>query len=285
MTASSTPRCDHTPDAASQMSFTPPTQTRQTDAGSSRGQSNLIGYVLLFGLSAVSISALILGGVPAVEQSQLAQADQNTVAAFEVLDSNINAIHRYGSPSRTTEVRLTQGRLEMGPQETITVETANGDSVSGSPRPIIYEGESDVTITYVSGMITQTPPDGTPQNDSFLVSTPDVEATNNVTIVPLIVTAPVGVRSATGSTVQLRKELVRRGPVNLPRTTTELTVTVNSTRAEAWEQLFRESERSPEFSINTTRTGPQTVEYTVTKGGDPFEVHVYSSLIDVFLAG
>lgn len=248
-------------------------------------QSNLIGYVLLFGLSAVSISALILGGVPAVEQSQLAQADQNTVAAFEVLDSNINAIHRYGSPSRTTEVRLTQGTLKMGPQESITIETADGSAVTARPRPIIYDGESNVQITYVSGLITQTPPDGTPQNDSFLLSTPDVESTNNVTMVPIIVTAPVGIRSASGSTAQLRKELVRRGPVNIPRTTTELTVTVNSTRAEAWEEMFRESERSSEFSVTVTRTGPQTVEYRVTKGGDPFEVHAYSSLIDVFLDG
>lgn len=283
---SSTQKSDNSHDEPNQMPLTDRRDQRlNTDPTRTRGQSNLIGYVLLFGLSAVSISALILGGVPAVEQSQLAQADQNTVSAFEVLDSNINAIHRYGSPSRTTEIRLTQGKLEMGPQETITVETANGESVSGNPRPVIYEGESDVTISYVSGMITQTPPDGTPQNDSFLLTTPDVKATNNVTMVPLIVTAPVGVRSATGSTVQLRKELVQRGPVNLPRTTTELTVTVNSTRAEAWEQMFRESERSPDFTVNITRSGSETVEYTVTKGGDPFKVHVYSSLIDVFLAG
>lgn len=252
---------------------------------SNRGNSDLVGYAILFAMSTTAISAIILAGIPAIESGQQAQADQNAVAAFEVLDANIDAIHKNGDPSRTTEIRLTTGELRIGEPSKITVRTGDGSEVTTAPRPIIYEGDSGAEVIYENGLVARVAPNADPVNESYVSKAPQLDASQTV-FFSLITTAPVGKESVTGTNAQLRKEKVSRGTADLPIQTDKLTITVESRHAEAWYQTFSNFEPADRFNKSVTRPESDTVVMEISRSdGSDFDTLIYRTQIDVFLAG
>lgn len=215
-----------------------------------RGQSEILGYVIVFSIIAASVGFIYVTGFPALENSQEAMATNNVETAFDVMDDNVRDITQEGAPSRATEVRIAGGRLFVGEPTQINVSVENmthpddNVSISSDTWPVIYQDEAGRTVTYVSGAIIRG--NG---SESVMADGPNWELGDGRTIMPLQIMTPRGQpRGISGeTTVLLVNKLHVRAytqTLNARGHGAEVNITVTSDRWSAWEEYFLEANRS-----------------------------------------
>lgn len=207
-----------------------------------RAQSEVIGFVLVFSLIVASTGIVYVTGFSALEDSRTAEQLNNVERAFDILDDNMRDLSRRGAPTRSTEVDLAGGALRLGESVNLTVEAENvtsGDTttITTSSRPIVYE-KDDRQVVYVYGATLRQNGD-----DSVMVADPEWVVGERRSLFPLLVTQAAAGRTAVGgqTTVLVRARADSRGirsSTLASDSSTELTVTVESQRAEAWGQFF-----------------------------------------------
>lgn len=224
---------------------------------SDRGVSDVIGYILVFSLVIATVGIVSVVGFAGLDERQEAEQMDNMERAFDVFDYNMEDVYLRGAPSRATEMRLGGGTLRYGNRVNITVESGSSN-VTARPRPLIY-ADHDTEIVYTAGAIIRTDGDASVmlQRPPFRLDTGDTDRL----VVPLIETSrPPDQTSAAGERT-LRVTSTARSingtvPTGLREPTANVTVTVESPRADAWERHF---ERNTDG--NVTRTGDEvTVE-------------------------
>jgi len=122
-----------------------------------RGVSDLIGFILIFSLIAISVGTVYVVGFSGLQDARNAEQLTNTERAFDVLADNIDDIVRNDAPNRATEFRLYEAGLVVGQQTTFSVEITNvgpPNTASVTTYPIVYEPQrSSTTIRYVNGAV------------------------------------------------------------------------------------------------------------------------------------
>lgn len=206
-----------------------------------RGVSDTVGFVLVFGLITAVIATAFTGGMAGLESAQQAEQNANVERAFDVLHDNMRDIHRNGAPSRATEIRLSGGTLEKGEQSTITVNNSSNKTELEriEPEAIRYTDQEDTEIVYEAGAVIRS--DG---DNSVMVNEPDWISPDQSTegaMLPLvdITLDPDSSRTIGGdTTVQI---IAEESP---PRGTNEfsgdINITVESPYADAWTEYFRQ---------------------------------------------
>lgn len=258
-------------------------------AADRRAISNVIGYAITFALISMTVSLIILTGVPAVLEGQQGQADENAAVAFEVLQENLNGIHSHGNPGSTTTIGASSGTLRVNRGSTVSVnDTATGfpDVNDADLGSIIYEGSSGAEVAYENGMVAKTASERSPETDSYVSSAPPLAVTNTTVFVPVVTLRPDGGNFVSGTSARVRTGNVQRG-VAYSGETEAVNVTVDSRHASAWEDTF-ESLSTPdhvETVIDRSPGGEETVRLTVrrTDGGD-LRVLVYRTEMGVSLS-
>lgn len=211
---------------------------------SRRAQSETIGFVLIFALIVSTTGVVYVAGFSSLEDARTAEELSNVERAFDVLDDNMYDISHRGAPSRATELSLGNGGVAFGATTNITVRATNTSdpldnrTVSIETRPIVYQLD-DTSIAYSSGTTIRRD-----RSDAIVLSDPGWTVSDRRAIIPLL---GVSQDSSTGrlggdTTILLRAQRDSRSvPVRMTPTSgarVNVTVTVESERADAWKRLL-----------------------------------------------
>lgn len=251
---------------------------------SSRGVSEVVSFVLVFGLVVSTIGIVYVSGFSGLDDVQENERLSNAERAFDVLADNMDDIYREDAPSRATEIKLSEAQLMTTDATNLRVEITN----VGAPNvyskqidPIVYSTGGDTEIVYEAGAVIRT--DGSngimKEDPPFLFTKDDG---SRQAIIPIIQTRSVDSSSLAGSTTVLirseqavsRAMTVRRDPATTYDV--ELTFETTETRAPIWESYFEER---IVWSSNDCTTSGGTVTCIVTVD----ELYVTWTGIDVWI--
>lgn len=226
----------------------------------SRGVSDTVGFVLVFGLITVVIATAFTGGMAGLESTQQAEQDANVERAFDVFDNNMRDIYYDGAPSRTTEIKLAGSSLDFDKRSRLTVvvdpDGSNREITNRSVHSLVYRGSIGTEIRYEAGAVIRT--DG---GSSVMLASPGVITDDKRILIPFIRTRSVSPGVSGDTTVLLRAGVppdgrtVNTEPIG-PDESVE--ITVESERAATWES-YLESEG---FAI-TKPADDETVTATI----------------------
>jgi hypothetical protein len=223
-----------------------------TETERERAVSQVVGFVLLFSLIVLTASIVYLVGFQGIDDSRDREALANAERAFDVLASDVAAVQD-GTPSRSTRIRLSDGRMHTGEpvhwnvtaQQTTGVARTNR-SYTMKTTPVVYTLGS-TRIVYSGGMVIRVQRFGqSMQHAPGAVFGPDRA------ILPLLnLTAPdeTAVGGRDSATVRLRRT---NGTVLNTTDADRLQVNVTSPRAAAWRRYFN---RSPGMTCSPNLNG------------------------------
>lgn len=245
-----------------------------------RAQSTTLGFVLVFALVLGAMSLITVAGMAELQDVRDAERLNNAERAFKTLDSNVEDLVEGGVSSQATEISLSSARVSTGDPITVTV---SGSAVADPTRqfsyditvhPIVYEteGESDTKLVYAAGQVFRQQRDGTVMLDDldFLLS---ADSTNLLVVQTRPSRSGGGIGGSTTAlvrTVRANSELFRAN-----RTAYDMTVTVDSPRAEGWYRALDEKSVTtcsmPSESTTTCSFTTQSVYVTVARVDVGFE--------------
>lgn len=204
-----------------------------------RALSNTLGFVLLFGVVFVSLTAAATLGFDSLNSARDTTVAMNAEQSMDELASSIDDIRRENVSARTSIFRMGSGTFESGTETTIDVDV-DGNSVvdDATIEPIVYRFQNSEWV-YEAGMIVSQ------QGDSaFVVREPTIVADvdgaddDDVVILPIKRTVTDGEQSVSGSTVAIALERIE---TSFERTTVDPSTTIrleiepgDSTRVDDW---------------------------------------------------
>ena len=216
-----------------------------------RALSDVIGYVLVFSLIIATVGVVSTVGFTGLQDRQDAEQINNVERAFDVFDHNVEDVYKRGAPSRATEMRLGGGSLGYGERIEIEIESG-GENVTASSTPLVYS-RGNTEILYVSGAIIRVD-DG----NAVMLSEPDFVFETDHVVMPLIETRSRSDRTIGGeSTIRVTSEfsfIETTVPAQLAEPSgSDVNVTIESSRAEAWERYFEDQPGSVESDLENDR--------------------------------
>ena len=164
--------------------------TRSGDQPTDRGVSEVMGFVIVFGIIIGSVGFLYMTGFQAMGDFQQHEQQKNADYAMDALAENFNDIVRNdGVLERSGELNLREGTIRTdsdGPIENVTVDGDNilddhlGEDLSGMGAfTYTYEGN---TVAYQGGGVVKTDGSG-----AITVRDPLIQCHDGVAIVSLVV--------------------------------------------------------------------------------------------------
>jgi hypothetical protein len=235
-----------------------------------RGQSELVGFLLVFSVVILTIALVGLTGFVGLEGAEDFQRTTNAEQAFTELADSVDDVVRAGVPSRSTEVRIADGRLSLATTETrIRIDGVDGNStnVTVANAPIIYDSGSGTTITYRSGALIRQDGDA-----AVMFREPDFVLTNERVVLPVVETSQAGGGPVGGtSSVEVRTVHAGTDLVAQDRPVTSVTLNITTQNAGVWERYF-EAAAGDGPVTNVERDG-DTVEVTLEPERATVTVH------------
>ncbi|WP_424019438.1 DUF7289 family protein [Halorientalis pallida] len=241
-----------------------------------RAVSDVLGFVIVFSLVAATVGIVSVTGIGILQDARDAEQVNNAERAFDVLADNMADIHQEGAPSRSTEIKLDNARLEVRSPVEINVTgvdpSGTNPNVSYSAIPIMYEGRSDTAIVYEGGAVFRDSPQG-----GVVSEQPPFRFSDGEVIIPIIQTQQMGnATSVSGGTVRVRAERAVREPlpefVQREADFDALIVNVTSPRYRLWRRYLED-----DADATCTVTRPETVQCRID---DPKRLAVTRTLIN-----
>lgn len=216
--------------------------------GDRRATSELLGFALVFALVTASIAMVYAGGIQGLQDARRGEQLRNVERAFDVLDDNLEDVHRHGAPSRATEISLLNGQMSYGRPVEISVYVENtadpsiNQSITATVQPLVYTATgTDTEIVYSMGAVVRD--DG---GHSTMLSEPGFVYDGQRAVLPLVVTrqregSRAGLGGSTTILIVAYRESKEAGTPFLTDATSQanVSVTVESPRADAWNSYFR----------------------------------------------
>lgn len=211
-----------------------------------RGVSDLVAFVLIFGVMIASVGAIAVVGWDVIGEVRDTEQMDSAQAAFVTFNDQLNGIADHEAPARATEMRLGEATLAItdGPQ--ISVETWENETVNatvGGTLGAVQFQRDDRHVTAAGGAVFRGDEDG-----SVMVSEPPLHCygeSARVNLISLTADDVALVDSAATVQVQSRHLLTQmRVPStwSLRETARNVTVTVeDSPNQAAWERYLVES--------------------------------------------
>lgn len=197
-----------------------------------RAATEVLGFILAFAVITAAIGIIYSSGFAGLQDVRDDEQLKNVERAFDVLASNVEEVRRYGTPSRSTEIRLRDGRLVLAEQSEMWVNVSGSSfSVRIPMRPVTYESNDEATtISYEGGAVFRTS-----EGNSVMLREPGWIVEDDRLVVPGVVT--------------FRK----RGPNSLSTAGTALLISRSEGRN--LHRFQNGSEVTVKIKINTTRDG------------------------------
>lgn len=206
-----------------------------------RGQSEALGFVLVFAIIITSVILVTGTGYGGLQQAQASERTNNAGVAFRVLADNVEELAR-GAPSRETELSLAGAGLSFGDPVTVRV---SGENVSNTSEnfsytydlePIVYDPGTGSTLVYENGAVVREDREG-----MAMLEEPGLRLTDREAVIPVLQVRSPETRAVGGQSTAT-VSTVRNESVPLAATTGtgdyDVTVEVVSPRADAWERYL-----------------------------------------------
>lgn len=205
-----------------------------------RGQTETIGFVLVFSLIVLTVGVVLTVGYGGLQDARDAEQVNNAERAFDVFANNIEDITRRGAPSRGTEIRLSDATLRSGDPTYLNITGVNAD---GSQRfstgnysldPVVYQA-GDTRIRYAGSAISRIQTDG-----SILLEEPTFVLDSAHTIIPIVQLSVEDTAVAGSQTVLVRADQRLRRVVIDDEDTDTLRMNVSTPAPDPWEGYLEE---------------------------------------------
>lgn len=204
-----------------------------------RGQSEVLGFVLVFVTVLTAIAIVTATGFAGLQDAQRAEEANNAVRAFEILDDNVDDIVTGRSPHRGTAVKLADSQLTLGDPVTVTVsgerttDPSQNFSYTHDVRPLVYE-VGDTTLVYVGGALIRQEHGG-----MVMLRGPTLVFTDREVALPVVQTRSLDTTAVGGShTVNVRTSLAETTLLAAEPEPYRVEYVVTSGQADAWEAYF-----------------------------------------------
>lgn len=205
-----------------------------------RAVSEIIGFMIIFGVLLGTISLVYLNAVPRLGDVRDTEHVNNAERAFSVLQDNLNDIIVRGDQARGTEINIRDSELKVGGLTWVNV-SIGGERYNNTLNRIVYRVGGE-RVVYENGAVIRASGDG-----SAMVFEPDWRVTDDTVIVPVIRT------SGNGSFVGSETILVRASggisswDVNHSKT---VEISVHSEYSRAWENYMRGFTEADSVTVN-----------------------------------
>jgi hypothetical protein len=215
---------------------------------SEKAVSEVIGYIIILGLTITGIALVILVGVPSIIKLQDMSTVKNAEQAYTVLDSRVSQVALGVTPEQVIDFELQDGSLSVKPNSSsdpsyILFQFTSGTGTANITIPmgkIVYR-KGDRDVAYEGGGVWSKYPTG-----SVMLSPPEFNY-NGVTITMPIMNITGNISTGGKGKVPLKFE--KKGNVTLlypsgiytnPISTnvSEIIITVKSEYYEAWADYF-----------------------------------------------
>lgn len=203
--------------------------------------SEVVGFILVFGLVIASVGTVYAFGVGELQDAREYERVNNAERAFEVFADNVGDVARRGAPSRGTELKLADSTLGYG-ETTVNVTL---DTTPATPGSDVNDSTGNVSLSpvtltlgdagevrYASGAVLRTDGDGPPR----MVHEPDFVFDDDRVVVQLVRSVPAGTTTQVGGERIARIRTVRTSQSTLLTRAEPVTVRfdVDSPYASAW---------------------------------------------------
>lgn len=236
-----------------------------------RGQSELVGFVLIFGIVVLTVGLVTATGFAGVTNVQDYQRTTNVEGAFTALAGNVEEVVRGDAPSRATAIGITDASLSLEANSSGVDVAVDGEQLDlgGANRTgtIVYDSGSNTAITYRSGALLRR--DG---EDSVMFREPDFVITDEEVILPLTALSSDRASEIGGTStvdVQARHEETTVVADGEPVADT-VTITMGTPHVDAWTRYFEQFEGD----------GPVT-DVTPEPDGNSVEVEIRTDRLSV----
>lgn len=226
-----------------------------------RAVSDVIGFVLVFGLVATTVAIVSLTGFNTLSDVRDGEQVDNAQRAFDVLADNLADIHQEGAPSRSTEVSLADAQIDT--TSTITVNISWDSTTDMRPAgsreyrvtPIIWESTEgdDTQVVYSLGAVLRNEEGG---GGVVVRETPFVLQQSRL-ILPIVRTQASSPESYAGSVVRVRGTGTGASSINSttrPRYD-EIWLNITTPRATIWRDHLDDKRVIEGCGINSTSDG------------------------------
>jgi len=240
-------------------------------AAASRGLSDVVGFVLVFGLVVTAVGVVTLGGFQVLEDARDSQQATNAEQALDVFDGNVEDLAVRGAPRRSTEILLSDAELGFGEPVTFNVTAGGSDYYATNVTPVVYRTGSGGDLVYVNGAVLRQYDRG-----AYLSNEPRLSAGDR-TFVPFVVTQA---RSAGTAATNPRRVLVRTvvdGREVRTFDDPDVRLNVTTPRAAAWQRYLED-----ELGVDCTGPG-DGLDGAVSCPLPGDEVYVQAVAVDVSL--
>lgn len=251
----------------------PPRASRGSLSGATRAQSEVLGFVLVFGLMVSMIGVVYVTGFDGLRETRDVEQVDNAQRAFEVLATNIEDMTFRNAPRRATEIRLNRASLSLGDPTEINVSDPDGTlNMTVSGKPIVYTADAGMVV-YEQGAVIRQRDD---TDGGVVIHESTVVMNENRTIIPVIQTR-LSTRSKAsqgGTATVLVRAVEADTAVRYSNTTAANTIWLNITspRAQAWKRYLDakpdvtcrlSAPEKTDCSVTTDRTYVSTIKVDI----------------------
>lgn len=242
----------------------PPSKERHARLGGAtgdRGLTDVVGYVLIFSMVALTIGIVAVAGLSTLVEVKNVEQTRNAERALDVLADNLKDLRLTGAPYRATELRLTGATLD-----TATTATMNISGWDGAGTNFTVEVTSDIitwrstrgsqtTLVYTFGTLLRNPREG-----GIVSRQAPFRFAPDRTIIPIVQTRSRSAQSFGEGTVRVRAErsvplIQHRGDASMY---SNLWLNVTTRYADTWKQ-YLDAQRGTTCSIQTASGSKETV--------------------------
>ncbi|MFD1587292.1 hypothetical protein ACFR9U_09870 [Halorientalis brevis] len=250
-----------------------------------RAVSDVIGFVLVFGLVATTVAIISVSGLGTLQDSRNAEQINNAERAFDVLADNMADVHQEGAPHRATEISLEKAQLNTATVVRMNVTAKNTTSGSWETirnvqaQPIVWTATRgrETQIAYSFGAVVRSQRDG-----GVVLNRPPLVLEDDRMFLTIVKTQTNSPKSLSGTTIRVRASEARSaGQIRDDELSHygQLRINVTTPRADIWQQYLERKEVVTSCAIDE-ETGTSRVSCALDV---PEELYVSVSGITVAL--
>lgn len=249
-----------------------------------RAVSDVLGYILIFGLILSSVALVTVGGSNSLNTVRDAERFENAQRVFDVLDENVEDHLETGINSRGTEIRLADAGLDFGESVALNVSVDGHGYNATVTEPLVYRQSSARQIRYVAGATVR-------QDRGYaqVTNRPPLRIDDEESLVTFVRTRGRDSGISGSGRILVRTRLATQSiheySGEAPYTVTINVTTDQADRAEAWKRWL-ETESGTTFTVRDGTDSDGDSINIVSNDGDPIEtdrLYVRTVIIDVFL--
>jgi hypothetical protein len=245
-----------------------------------RAQSEVLGYILIFSIVVMSVTAVFASGIGTMEDHRDAATMDNAQRATLVFADSVDDITKRSAPSRAVELRLADRGIRVGGATEISIQHNGNPIYEETSRSMTYT-TNDGSISYELGAVIREDEGG-----ALMVREPSFKfSEDHIVLTPVNKSGSEGFSSSSSTVLVVADhQKTELEGVRDVSTGDDVTIRIDTTakRAEAWDRYFDQyGDGNVLEPTSNNDVGTGTVEYRVRDVSSEPRMVVRSVTIDL----